>query len=117
MGNRWYLAMFVVCGAIGLGTIYGAKSGLPWWALIVALIFGWMFVPVIGTLYATGESLPANFCFPSYSSPLEIALTLFCSWLRAKNRNHDSNVGWCPRSWQARCQHVWLFFDDMRNDC
>lgn len=52
ISNWWYFAMFVVCLAMGFGTIYGAKSGLPWWALIVAVLFGWLFVPIIGALYA-----------------------------------------------------------------
>lgn len=50
MSNWWYLAVFVGCFAMALGTTYGAKSGLPWWGLIVALIFGWIFVPIIGTV-------------------------------------------------------------------
>ena len=38
---------------MALGTLYGAKSGMPWWALIVALIITTVFLPVIGTLMAT----------------------------------------------------------------
>lgn len=38
---------------MALGTSYGAKSGMPWWALIVALIITTVFLPVIGTLMAT----------------------------------------------------------------
>ena len=39
--------------ALGLGLLYAAKSGLPWWGFIVALIFSTAFVPILGTLYAT----------------------------------------------------------------
>ncbi|KAF7964488.1 hypothetical protein HWV62_6985, partial [Athelia sp. TMB] len=49
----WYTAVFVICFAMALGTSYGAKSGMPWWALIVALIITTVFLPVIGTLYCT----------------------------------------------------------------
>jgi hypothetical protein len=40
---------------MALGTTYGAKSGLPWWGLFVALLFAWGSVPVIGTV-----------CFPRH---------------------------------------------------
>ena len=38
---------------MALGTSYGAKSGMPWWALIVALIITMVFLPVVGTLMVT----------------------------------------------------------------
>lgn len=50
MSNWWYLAIFVACFGMAIGTTYGAKSQLPAWATIIALIFGWIFVPVIGTV-------------------------------------------------------------------
>ncbi|RDB30180.1 Oligopeptide transporter 3 [Hypsizygus marmoreus] len=59
ISNWWYLAIFVGTTAMALGTTYGAKSGLPWWGLFVALIFAWMFVPIIGTLYATVGYAPS----------------------------------------------------------
>ncbi|KAJ6449375.1 OPT oligopeptide transporter [Mycena sanguinolenta] len=59
MSNWWYLAIFVVCFGVAVGTTYGAKSQLPAWATIIALIFGWMFVPIIGTLYATVGYAPS----------------------------------------------------------
>ncbi|KAK0493199.1 OPT oligopeptide transporter [Armillaria luteobubalina] len=59
MSNWWYLAIFVVCFGMAIGTTYGADSGLPWWGTIVALIFGWIFVPVIGTLYCTVGYAPS----------------------------------------------------------
>jgi len=59
ISNWWYLAVFLVCAAVAIGTTYGAKSGLPAWATIIALLFGWIFVPVIGTLYATVGYAPS----------------------------------------------------------
>ncbi|KAJ7874394.1 OPT oligopeptide transporter [Mycena leptocephala] len=59
MSNWWYLVVFVVCFGVAIGTTYGAKSQLPAWATIIALIFGWIFVPVIGTLYATVGYAPS----------------------------------------------------------
>ncbi|KAI0315884.1 OPT oligopeptide transporter [Amylostereum chailletii] len=51
--NWWYMIIFVVCFALGLGMLYAAESGLPWWAFIVALIITALFLPIIGTLYCT----------------------------------------------------------------
>jgi OPT family small oligopeptide transporter len=59
MSNWWYFAVFGVCFGIAIGTTYGAKSQLPAWATIIALLFGWLFVPVIGTLYATVGYAPS----------------------------------------------------------
>ncbi|KAK0448905.1 OPT oligopeptide transporter [Desarmillaria tabescens] len=59
MSNWWYLAIFVACFGMAIGTTYGADSGLPWWGTIVALIFGWIFVPIIGTLYCTVGYAPS----------------------------------------------------------
>ncbi|KAF7351814.1 OPT oligopeptide transporter [Mycena venus] len=59
MSNWWYLTVFVVCFGVAIGTTYGAKSQLPAWATIIALLFGWIFVPVIGTLYATVGYAPS----------------------------------------------------------
>ncbi|KAH9478936.1 Oligopeptide transporter 3 [Psilocybe cubensis] len=59
ISNWWYFAIFVATTGIALGTTYAAKSGLPWWALFVALIFAWMFVPIIGTLNATVGYAPS----------------------------------------------------------
>ncbi|KIY67540.1 OPT oligopeptide transporter [Cylindrobasidium torrendii FP15055 ss-10] len=53
MSSWWYFGIFIICLGMSFGTTYGAHSGLPWWALIVALIFAWIFVPIIGTLYCT----------------------------------------------------------------
>ncbi|KAF5349434.1 hypothetical protein D9758_014623 [Tetrapyrgos nigripes] len=51
--NWAYFGIFVVCLALAIGLAYAAKSGLPAWALIIAVIFAWGFTPIIGTLYAT----------------------------------------------------------------
>ncbi|KAJ7764119.1 OPT oligopeptide transporter [Mycena maculata] len=59
ISNWWYLAMFIGCFGMAIGTTYGAKSQLPAWATIISLIFGWIFVPVIGTLYATVGYAPS----------------------------------------------------------
>jgi len=61
-----YVGMYVISVAIALGTTYGAKSGLPWWALFVALIFSAAFVPIIGTLY----------CTVGYAPSIEIAVQM-----------------------------------------
>lgn len=53
----WYIAMFIASFAMAMATIYTAKSGLPWWGLIVALILSTVFLPFVITVYAiTGFS-------------------------------------------------------------
>jgi OPT family oligopeptide transporter len=47
----WYVSTFGICSAIGLGMAYAAKSGMPWWAFIVAIIFAAAFIPIIGTVH------------------------------------------------------------------
>ena len=49
----WYAALFVVMFALGMGLSYAADSGMPAWAYIVSLIFTTLFVPILGSLYAT----------------------------------------------------------------
>jgi hypothetical protein len=46
----WYVGLFATCFAVALGTIYAAHSQMPWWALIVSLLFAALFIPVIGTV-------------------------------------------------------------------
>lgn len=55
----WYTAIFISCVAVALGTLYGAKSGMPWWALIFALFITAVFLPIIGTLYCTVGFAPS----------------------------------------------------------
>ncbi|KAF7799677.1 hypothetical protein EIP86_010917 [Pleurotus ostreatoroseus] len=55
----WYLFVFVGTVAMAIATAYAAKSGLPWWGLIVALIFAAALVPVVGTLYCTVGYAPS----------------------------------------------------------
>jgi hypothetical protein len=50
INNWWYLGIFVVCLGMTFGTTYGAKSQLPWWGTIIALIFAFVFIPIIGTV-------------------------------------------------------------------
>ncbi|KAF9477683.1 OPT oligopeptide transporter [Pholiota conissans] len=59
ISNWWYFAMFLGTMAMAIATTYAAKSGLPWWGTIVALLFAWLFVPVIGTLNATVGYAPS----------------------------------------------------------
>ncbi|VDC02955.1 unnamed protein product [Peniophora sp. CBMAI 1063] len=49
----WYLALFIVMFALGMGLSYAADSGMPAWAYIISLIFSAVFVPILGSLYAT----------------------------------------------------------------
>ncbi|KAF8992748.1 oligopeptide transporter [Cyathus striatus] len=60
ISNWWYFAIFIGTIAMALGTTYAAKSGLPWWGLFVSIIFAWLFIPIIGTLYATVGYLPST---------------------------------------------------------
>lgn len=55
----WYAAIFISCVAIALGTSYSAKSGMPWWALFIALVITTVFLPIIGTLYCTVGYYPS----------------------------------------------------------
>ena len=56
----WYIAMFLGSFAMAMATIYSAKSGLPWWGLIVAIIISSVFLPFVITVYAiTGTFFPA----------------------------------------------------------
>ncbi|KJA14222.1 hypothetical protein HYPSUDRAFT_150665 [Hypholoma sublateritium FD-334 SS-4] len=59
ISNWWYFFIFIATTAMAIGTTYAAKSGLPWWATLIALFFAWMFVPVIGTLNATVGYAPS----------------------------------------------------------
>ncbi|KAJ7606213.1 OPT oligopeptide transporter [Roridomyces roridus] len=59
LSNWIYLGVFVVCFGVAVGTSYGAHSQLPGWATLIALIFGFIMLPVIGTLYATVGYAPS----------------------------------------------------------
>ncbi|KAI0653830.1 oligopeptide transporter [Cubamyces menziesii] len=58
----WFGAIFVVTFGLGLGLCYAADSGLPWWGFIVALIFTTVFIPILGSLYATVGYQPSLQC-------------------------------------------------------
>ena len=55
----WFGAIFLVTFALGIGLCYAADSGLPWWGFIVAVIISAVFIPIIGTLYATVGYAPS----------------------------------------------------------
>ncbi|KAI0089664.1 OPT oligopeptide transporter [Irpex rosettiformis] len=55
----WYLAILLGTFGLALGMAYAADSGLPWWGLIVALIFATLFIPVVGTLNCTVGYAPS----------------------------------------------------------
>jgi hypothetical protein len=46
----WYVAILIGTFGLALGMAYAADSGLPWWGLIVALLFAFLFIPVVGTV-------------------------------------------------------------------
>ena len=59
INNWYYLGIFIICLGMSFGTTYGASSGLPWWGLIIALLFAFVFLPIIGTLYCTVGYAPS----------------------------------------------------------
>lgn len=59
MSDWWYLAVLIGTLGMAIGTSYAADSGLPWWGVIVALLFAWFFIPIIGTLYCTVGYAPS----------------------------------------------------------
>jgi Gpi18-like mannosyltransferase len=46
--NYWYGAVLVFAFVIGIGTIYGVGSTLPWWGFIVANLFAAVFILFFG---------------------------------------------------------------------
>lgn len=48
----WYIGIAVAAFIVALVTGKTEHSGLPWWALIVALIFGFISLPFYGAMYA-----------------------------------------------------------------
>ncbi|KAK9388446.1 OPT superfamily oligopeptide transporter [Lipomyces mesembrius] len=49
--NWWYAAVLVFSVAVGLGTLYGVKSTLPWWGYIIANIFAALFILFFGAQF------------------------------------------------------------------
>ncbi|KAH8919014.1 OPT superfamily oligopeptide transporter [Atractiella rhizophila] len=47
----WYVGLFVASLAIAFATCYTGHSQLPWWGLIVSVLFAAIFLPIISTLY------------------------------------------------------------------
>lgn len=78
--------MFIGCFGLAVGTTYGAKSQLPAWATIISLLFGWIFVPVIGTVCAPSPPcrkaltlvIPYS-CTPPSVTPLQSRILSRCS--------------------------------------
>ena len=48
MPNYWYLLVLVGSFVIGLGTLYGVQSTLPWWGYIIANLFAALFILFFG---------------------------------------------------------------------
>ncbi|KAF5347867.1 hypothetical protein D9758_013819 [Tetrapyrgos nigripes] len=54
----WYAAVFIISFAMAMATIYTGGSGLPWWGLIVAIIFSAIFLPFVVLVYAITGFVP-----------------------------------------------------------
>lgn len=50
--NWWYCAVLLLSFVVGLGTIYGIQSTLPWWGYIISNIFAAIFILFFGAQYA-----------------------------------------------------------------
>lgn len=46
--NWWYACVLVGSLAVGLGTLYGIESTLPWWGYLIANIFAFVFILFFG---------------------------------------------------------------------
>jgi hypothetical protein len=56
--NWWYGLLFLIAGVVGLICIYEAKSGMTWWAFIVALILAAILILFTGAQFGlTGFKL------------------------------------------------------------
>lgn len=49
--NWWYANVLLISFVVGMATIYGVKSDLPWWGFIVANIFAAIFILFFGAQY------------------------------------------------------------------
>jgi len=97
----WYASIFVICMGIAFGTTYGASSGLPWWALIVAVLFSGLFVPIIGTLYCTVGYAP------SIENMVQVSIsTTTVGRLYTERSLRVLDVGRSFGSWEACRKHV-----------
>lgn len=54
----WYLAITVIAFIVAMVTTFTGHTHLPWWALIVALIFGYIALPFYGAMYAIAGWTP-----------------------------------------------------------
>lgn len=71
---------------MALPTTYAAKSGLPWWGLIIALLFSWMFIPIIGTV-STVFSLEMRVTLKQ-----GIIIVVRYYWICTKHRKYGSSA-------------------------
>lgn len=118
VSNWWYATIFVVCTALAIGLAYAAKSGLPAWALIIALFFAFFFTPIIGTVRIHLSSHYAGYSFdfrsaqchswirPSYPKPH--AGTVLCSltYDLLLMALPPIDAWWCSCPWEACRKHV-----------
>lgn len=57
----WYGMVFLAAGVVGLICIYEAKSGMSWWAFIIADILAFILILFTGAQYGlTGFNLPVQ---------------------------------------------------------
>ncbi|KAG7087147.1 hypothetical protein E1B28_013127 [Marasmius oreades] len=54
----WYAAVLLGSFAMAMATIYTGHSDLPWWGLIVALLFAGIFLPFVVVVYAITGFVP-----------------------------------------------------------
>lgn len=85
--NWWYGMVFVVAGAIGLICIYEAKSGMKWWAFIVAIILASVLILFTG----------AQFGLTGFNLPVQPIIQMIGAYLEPGNPL--TNVGFLKTSW------------------
>jgi hypothetical protein len=93
----WYIGLFIGCIAIALATSYTAHSGMPWWALFVAILFAAIFIPVVGTV----RLVP-----PMLLGVLTTSAVVLHGRVRAEHREPDPDAGRRDHPREARGEHV-----------
>ncbi|MCJ1378457.1 hypothetical protein MMC17_001556 [Xylographa soralifera] len=48
----WYLGVLILSFVIGIGTLYGVQSTLPWWGFIIAILLAALMILFFGAQYA-----------------------------------------------------------------
>ncbi|WFD33181.1 hypothetical protein MSPP1_004239 [Malassezia sp. CBS 17886] len=57
----WYAALFLASFGMGLGALYGWATGLPWWAFVIAILIGVVFLVPTGVVTAmTNQEVGLN---------------------------------------------------------